>query len=226
MKKIGKFLGRGLILIVILALIVAAGGLFYFKSYLPNTVAQKSFPQIDGEIQLDGLDGTVDIYRDQMGIPHIYATTTHDLFFAQGYVHAQDRFWQMDSWRHIGSGTLSEMFGSGQVETDSFLRTLGWKQVAEQEWEQLAPDAQAIALAYTDGVNAYLKDHNDTAVSLGICRLGLAQPGLQNPAVDTGQLADLGQSHGMGLGRQHGRRNRTRHFAQNPHPRTTGGSLS
>jgi len=176
MKKLGKFLGRGLMLIVILALIVASGGLFYFKSYLPNTVAQKSFPQIDGEIQLDGLDGAVDIYRDGMGIPHIYASTTHDLFFAQGYVHAQDRFWQMDSWRHIGSGTLSEMFGEGQVETDSFLRTLGWKRVAEQEWEALSPTSREILLAYTDGVNAYLKDHSDTAVSLEYAVLGLLSP--------------------------------------------------
>ncbi len=155
---------------------MASGGLFYFKSYLPNTVAQKSFPQIDGEIQLDGLDGTVDIYRDKMGIPHIYAATTHDLFFAQGYVHAQERFWQMDTWRHIGSGTLSEMFGKAQVETDTFLRTLGWKQVAEQEWEQLSPAAQEIVQAYTDGVNAYLKDHDDTAVSLEYAVLGLLSP--------------------------------------------------
>jgi penicillin G amidase len=176
MKKIGKFLGRGLILIVVLALIATSGGLFYFKSYLPNTVAPKSFPQIDGEIQLDGLNGAVDIYRDKMGTPHIYATTTHDLFFAQGYVHAQERFWQMDTWRHIGAGTLSEMFGSAQVETDSFLRTLGWKRVAEQEWKQLAPDAQEIAQAYADGVNAYLKDHNDTAVSLEYAVLGLLSP--------------------------------------------------
>ena len=128
MKKAGKIIGRILIGIVILALIAGAGGLFYFKSYLPNTVAQKSFPQIDGEINVDGLNDKVDVYRDNMGIPHIYASTTHDLFFAQGYVHAQDRFWQMDSWRHIGSGELSKMFGSGQVETDSFLRTLGWRQ--------------------------------------------------------------------------------------------------
>lgn len=176
MKKAGKFLGRGLILIVVLALIVTSGGLFYFKSYLPNTVAQKSFPQIDGEIQLDGLDGAVDIYRDRMGIPHIYASTTHDLFFAQGYVHAQERFWQMDAWRHIGSGTLSEMFGKAQVETDSFLRTLGWKRVAEKEWEQLSPGAKKIAQAYTDGVNAYLKDHHDTAVSLEYAVLGLLSP--------------------------------------------------
>ncbi|MCC7511193.1 MAG: penicillin acylase family protein, partial [Anaerolineae bacterium] len=132
MKKLGKFLLRGLIVVVVLALIAGAGGAYYFKSYLPKTVALKSFPQIDGEIKMDGLDGAVDIYRDQMGIPHIYASTSRDLFFAQGYVHAQERFWQMDAWRHIGSGTLSEMFGAGQVKTDSFLRTLGWKQVAEK----------------------------------------------------------------------------------------------
>jgi penicillin G amidase len=176
MKKIGKFLGRGLIFLVTLALIVAAGGLFYFKSYLPDTVAQQSFPQIDGEIKVDGLEGTVDVYRDNMGIPHIYASTTHDLFFTQGYVHAQDRFWQMDSWRHIGSGELSKMFGKGQVETDSFLRTLGWRQTAEAELEQISPESKAILQAYTEGVNAYLKDHSDTALSLEYAVLGLLSP--------------------------------------------------
>ena len=176
MKKLGKFLGRGLILLVILALIVGAGGVYYFKSYLPNTVAQQSFPQTDGELKVAGLDSAVDVYRDNMGIPHIYASTTHDLFFTQGYVHAQDRFWQMDSWRHIGSGELSKMFGSGQVETDSFLRTLGWRQTAEAEWEQISPESKAILQAYTAGVNAYLKDHTDTALSLEYAVLGLLSP--------------------------------------------------
>ncbi|MCL4269595.1 MAG: penicillin acylase family protein [Anaerolineales bacterium] len=176
MKKAGKYLGRFLIGVLILALVAASAGLFYFKSYLPNTVAKKSFPQIDGEIQLTGLNTPVDIYRDAMGIPHIYATTAHDLFFAQGYVHAQDRFWQMDSWRHIGSGELSKMFGSAQVETDAFLRTLGWRKTAEAEWENLDSESRAILQAYTDGVNAYLKDHKDTALSLEYAVLGLLSP--------------------------------------------------
>ena len=176
MKKAGKVAGRFLIAVVIHVFNVGAGGMFYFKSHLPNTVAEKSFPQIDGEIKVDGLDDAVDIYRDNMGIPHIYASTTHDLFFAQGYVHAQDRFWQMDSWRHIGSGELSKMFGSGQVETDSFLRTLGWRQTAEAEWEQLGPESKAILQSYTDGVNAYLKDHTGTALSLEYAVLGLLSP--------------------------------------------------
>jgi penicillin amidase len=176
MKKVGRFLMRGLIAVVILALVLGAGGAFYFKSYLPNTVAKQSFPQIDGEIRVAGLEGPVDVYRDSMGIPHIYAASAHDLFFAQGYVHAQDRFWQMDAWRHIGSGTLSEMFGSAQVETDTFLRTLGWRVTAEAEWEALGPDSRAILQAYTDGVNAYLKDHNGTALSLEYAILGLLSP--------------------------------------------------
>jgi len=176
MKKFWKWLGRGLVLIVILALLACAGGFYYFKSYLPNTVAPQSFPQIDGEIHLQGLDGPVDVYRDTMGVPHIYATTIHDMFFAQGYVHAQDRFWQMDAWRHIGSGTLSEMFGKGQTDTDSFLRTLGWKQTAEAEYAGLGPESKAILDSYTAGVNSYLKDHTGTALSLEYAVLSLLSP--------------------------------------------------
>jgi penicillin G amidase len=166
MKKAGRIIGRILIGIVILSLVIGAGGTYYFKSFIPNTVAPKSFPQIDGEIKVPGLNGSVDIYRDHMGIPHIYASTTHDLFFAQGYTHAQDRFWQMDFWRHIGSGRLSEMFGKSQVDTDSFLRTLGWRQVAEKEYEMLGPESKALLDAYTEGVNAYIQERGPVELSL------------------------------------------------------------
>ena len=173
MKKFWKVVSRILIVIVVVALIAGAGGAFYFKSYLPNTVAEKSFPQIDGEVKLAGLDGPVDIYRDQMGIPHIYATTTHDLFMAQGFVHAQDRFWQMDMWRHIGSARLSEVFGEGQVKTDAFLRTLGWRQVAEQEYEMLSPGSKSLLDAYAQGVNAYIEGRDPVELSLEYSILGL-----------------------------------------------------
>src|SRR6266498_5015228 len=176
MKKIGKFLLRGLRVIVILVLILAAGGAFYFKSYLPKTVAPKSFPQTDGEIKLDGLDGPVDVYRDKMGIPHIYATTSHDLFFAQGYVHAQERFWQMDFYRHVGEGRTAEMFGKSSVDTDKFLTTLGWRKKSEEEYQKFTDPSKAILAAYSDGVNAYLKDHNGDAVSLEYSILKLLSP--------------------------------------------------
>ena len=166
MQKFWKVLKRILLVLLVIVVIVGAGGAFYLKSYIPNTVAPKSFPQIDGEIKITGLDGPVGIYRDKMGIPHIYASSTHDLFFAQGYVHAQDRFWQMDFWRHIGSGRLSEMFGEGQVNTDSFLRTLGWRQVAEKEYEMLSPESKATIDSFTEGVNAYIQERGPVELSL------------------------------------------------------------
>ena len=157
--------------VVLLLLILAAGFGFY-------TVRQ-SFPRTDGEISLSSLDGAVDIYRDPYGIPHIYATTAHDLFFSQGYIHAQDRFWQMDFWRHISSGRLSEMFGESQLETDQFLRTLGWARIASQEFAAMNASEQAVMQAYADGVNAYLAEHQGSALSLEYAVLKLLTPDYQ-----------------------------------------------
>jgi penicillin G amidase len=166
-EKIQRFLVRGLGILLVLAILLSVLGIY---------TARRSFPQVDGEIQLAGLDGEVNIYRDGYGVPHIYASSLHDLFFAQGYIHAQDRFWQMDFWRHIGSGTLSEMFGAEQVETDVFLRTMGWEQIAEQEIAASSQEAIAILTAYSEGVNAYLADHSGAAISLEYAILGLLTP--------------------------------------------------
>ncbi len=151
-------------ILVVLAILGTAFG---------EMAVRQSFPQTNGQITLSGLDSPVDVYRDNMGIPQVYASSLHDLFMAEGYVHAQDRFWQMDFWRHIGSGRLSEMFGKGQLETDTFLRTLGWREVAEQEYASYDPQSVAILDAYAEGVNAYLADHRGTAISLeyGILKL-------------------------------------------------------
>ncbi len=174
MKK--TLLLRLTLIVIALLLLVVGGVLFYFKSYLPNQVAPRAFPQIEGEVRLPGLKAPVDVYRDRMGIPHIYAGNVYDLFFAQGYVHAQDRFWQMDFWRHIGSGRLSEMFGQSSVKTDMFLRTLGWRHVAEQEYHQLSDEARFILNAYADGVNAYLQDRRPEEISLEYAVLRLLNP--------------------------------------------------
>ena len=176
MKRIGNFLLRGLSVIVVLALLLIAGGAYYFKNYLPKTVAPKSFPKIDGELQLDGLNAPVDIYRDKMGIPHIYAATAHDLFFAQGYVHAQERFWQMDFYRHVGEGRTAEMFGKSSLDNDKFLTTLGWRKRSAQEYQAFTDESKAILTSYADGVNAYLKDHDGEAVSLEYSILKLLSP--------------------------------------------------
>lgn len=165
--KFSRCLFLALSLLVVLALLLSAFGV--------DTV-RRSFPQVNGAIHLSGLDGAVDIYRDQAGVPQIYASSVHDLFMAQGYAHAQDRFWQMDFWRHIGSGRLSELFGKSEVSTDSFLRTLGWEALAQQEWVTSSPDAKLIMQAYADGVNAYLADHQGTALSLEYGVLKLLNP--------------------------------------------------
>jgi penicillin G amidase len=159
-----RFLTGLIGLLVVVALLLLAA--FYF---LPRS----SFPRTSGEIRLDGLNGPVEIYRDEYGIPHIYASSSHDLFFAQGYVHAQDRFWQMDFWRHIGSGRLSEMFGETTIETDMFLRTLGFEDIVTAEIEQTGSDAVAPLQSYADGVNAYLADRRGISLSLEYAILGL-----------------------------------------------------
>jgi penicillin amidase len=167
-----RFIGR-FILIVVIALVVlslAAGGSVYY-------LTRRAFPQTSGDIHLPGLNNPVDVYRDAYGVPQVYASTSHDLFFAQGYLHAQDRFWQMDFWRHIGSGRLSEMFGKSELTTDEFLRTLGWGRVAQQELDAIDPQSKALLQAYADGVNAYLADHQGSALSLEYSILKLISPG-------------------------------------------------
>jgi penicillin amidase len=82
-------------------------------------------------LRVDGLAADVTVYRDQHGIPHIYADTADDLLRAQGYVHAQDRFWEMDFRRKTTAGRLSEPFGESTLDVDRVVRTLGWRRVAE-----------------------------------------------------------------------------------------------
>ncbi len=84
------------------------------------------FPEGSGRITMPGLTAPVEVLRDGYGVPQIYADTAEDLFFAQGYVHAQDRFYEMDSRRHVAAGRLSELYGPSQLQTDAYVRTLGW----------------------------------------------------------------------------------------------------
>ncbi|QMS89827.1 penicillin acylase family protein [Nostoc edaphicum CCNP1411] len=165
-----KRLKTTLIFLLVLGLLLVG-----FVTY---TVRQ-SFPQESGTIQLPELKAEVTVQRDKWGIPHIYAANSHDLFMAQGYIHAQDRFWQMDFWRHIGSGRLSEMFGSSQVDTDKYLRTMGWARVAQQEIQEINAEMKAYLEAYADGVNAYLTEHHGSALSLEYTVLKFLNPGYQ-----------------------------------------------
>ncbi|MEP6527291.1 MAG: penicillin acylase family protein [Nocardioidaceae bacterium] len=133
----------------------------------------RSFPQTRGDITVPGLRGDVTVLRDDKGVPQIYADNAEDLFFAQGYVQAQDRFFEMDFRRHVTSGRLSEWFGNDTLETDEFVRTLGWRRVAERELALLDPDTRRYLDAFSNGVNAYLANHSGAQLSLEYAVLGL-----------------------------------------------------
>jgi penicillin amidase len=142
-----------LILLVVLLILGLAGfGVGY-------ATVRRAWPQVNGTLQVPGLRAPVTVVRDQWGVPHIYASNLHDLLFAQGYVHAQDRFWQMEFWRRLGSGRLSEVLGKSALPTDRFVRTIGWHRAAAQDWAQADPETRAALEAYAEGVNAYISTH-------------------------------------------------------------------
>ncbi|MEK7380406.1 MAG: penicillin acylase family protein, partial [Gemmatimonadota bacterium] len=117
--------------------------------------ARTRLAQIAGDLTVAGLDSAVEVRRDRWGVPHIYATTQHDLFFAQGLVAAQDRLWQIDMWRRIGEGRLSEVLGPEFIERDKFARLLKYRGDMDAEWTSYAPDTRAIVTAFVAGLNAW-----------------------------------------------------------------------
>ena len=139
------------------------------------TVIRRPLPSHSGTLDVPGLSADVTVLRDARGVPSIYAETGEDLFLAQGYVHAQDRFFEMDYRRHVTAGRLSELVGENPdaLAADTVIRTFGWREVAEAEWELLSPDTQRYLQAYTDGVNAYLETRGPGALGVEYALLGL-----------------------------------------------------
>ncbi|MET7850253.1 penicillin acylase family protein [Streptomyces avermitilis] len=170
--KSGRKKGRKARLLVIVLVLAIIGGIG-FGAYWSISTVRASFPQTKGSITLDGLAGPVDVKRDGYGIPQIYASSDADLFMAQGYVQAQDRFYEMDVRRHMTSGRLSEMFGKGLVKKDEYLRTLGWDRVAKKEYDtKLSAATKKYLQAYAKGVNAYLEGKDGKDISLEYAALG------------------------------------------------------
>lgn len=146
MKKILK--GSAAALLLLLAALLIA--FFWYRN--------ASQPQIAGRLRLAGPAAAIDIVRDAAGVPHIYAQSKADAYFALGFVHAQDRLWQMEMNRRIPAGTVAEILGPNAAGTDRFLRTLGVRRNAQAILGNLAPDARAALDAYAKGVNAYLSN--------------------------------------------------------------------
>ena len=152
-------LGLVLVLIVLAAAVVG--------------VVRRPLPQTSGTIEVPGLSASVDVVRDDHDIPQVYASTDADLMYAQGFVHAQERFFEMDFRRHVTAGRLSEIFGEDTLETDTFIRTMGWRRVAEEEWALLEPATRDALTSYAAGVNAYIADREPSELAAEYAILGL-----------------------------------------------------
>jgi penicillin G amidase len=170
------WLKRGLVgvaaLVVVALVAVAAVG---------TIAARRGMPDVTGDEPLAALEAPVEVLRDEHGVPTIVASTSADLFRAQGYVHAQDRYWEMDFRRHVTAGRLSELFGASQVETDTFVRTLGWRRVAEAELELLDDETLAMLDAYAEGVNAWVEGRSGAQLSFEHALLPLSGPSGYTP---------------------------------------------
>ena len=142
-----KILLALLVAALVLLVVVPVGAYFWLRTSLPQT---------SGTVRVAGLDGTIEIVRDRWGVPHIFAGTDHDAFFGLGYVHAQDRLWQMEMNRRIGAGRLSEILGEATLPIDKFQRTMGYYRAAQGDFAALSERSQQVLQAYADGVNQWL----------------------------------------------------------------------
>ncbi len=133
---------------------IAVGALYLY--------VRQALPTVNGTLSAAGLSAPVDIVRDRAGVPHITAQTPDDAFYALGFVHAQDRLWQMEMNRRIGSGRLSEVVGNNPrtIEADKFLRTLGVRYRAERAFAYLSDDTKRIFDAYARGVNGFMEQRS------------------------------------------------------------------
>ena len=154
MKKVFKWL---IVFLIGLQAIVIVAGVVIFRMPLP-----------DHEVDVSGLPLTdfVEVIRDDRGIPHIYGTNVDDILFAQGYVHAQDRFWQLEFWSHLSTGRLASLIGEPGVGADLLFRTFGFNRVALEEYENLPPEFKQDLINYTSGINAYIESRPQNRLSL------------------------------------------------------------
>ena len=151
---------RVLLILFLLLLLVLAGATFTAGIWLKHKM-QDSLPEIDGSLLTPGLTAPVTVRRDQHGVPHIEAANLDDLLFAQGYVTAQDRLWQMDMARRMAAGEAAEILGSKLLEHDRLQRVLAMRVTAERLTATLPPDQRRLFDDYARGVNAYIGSHGD-----------------------------------------------------------------
>ncbi len=122
----------------------------------------RPLPTIDADERLLGLHERAEVLRDKFGVPHVFASDLHDVFFAQGFVTAQDRLWQMDIYRRAAEGRLAEVLGEPALESDRFMRTLGLGRAAQLDLGVISEEAHGLLEAYMEGVNKFLQQHGES----------------------------------------------------------------
>lgn len=165
--KIVRNVLLGLLAVVIILVAIGA--------FMVNKWTRGPLPDHDGTVTVEGLNDEVSIIRDEYGVPHIYATNLHDLRFAQGYAQAQDRWWQMEFWRHTGRGRIQELTGQSDAltGTDIFIRTIGWEESSLRDLEAMAPESLAELQSFADGINAYIMNRPIGELAMEYNVLGL-----------------------------------------------------
>jgi len=144
---------------ILIGIAGSALGLLIVAACVAYYLATKSFPTTTGTVHVAGLQAEVQVYRDGYGVPHIFAASDHDGYFTVGYVHAQERLWQMELVRRAGMGRLSEILGESALPADKMFRTLGLWRLAQRNAQLLDPQVRASLQAYADGVNAFIESH-------------------------------------------------------------------
>ena len=141
---------------VVLVLVIAAISTTF------GLLVLRPLPSIDNDERLLGLHERVEVLRDKYGVPHVFATDQHDLFFAQGFITAQDRLWQMDIYRRAAQGRLAEVLGDPGLESDRFMRTLGLGRAAQLDLLVISDEARGFVEAYMEGVNKFMQQHGES----------------------------------------------------------------
>jgi len=156
----------GVAVVVVLALVAS--------TVFAVVTLRRPLPDHQGSQQVPGLTAAVEVRRDAQDVPQVYADTPEDLFRAQGYLQAQDRFFEMDYRRHVTSGRVAELVGDvpAAVEADKVTRTFGWRRVAEQEWRLVSEETRDYLQAYAQGVNAYLESRDPEELGVEYTVLG------------------------------------------------------
>ena len=157
-----KTIRRMLIAVLLLLILLPVGAYFFVKSTLPD---------YEGQHRVPGINGRIEIYRDRSAVPHIFAAHQDDLAFGMGYVMAQDRLWQMDLFRRVAAGRLSEIFGERTLEADRFAKVLGFERDAVRSLSSLLPEERTYLESFVEGINTYMRNQSgERPIEFSFCR--------------------------------------------------------